>query len=151
MRVKTDLRTLACLLVTLALTCGASAPALGASSSNAIINDCQATGRLTHSYTLSELQTALKSMPAYVKQYSNCSDVITQGIITVKHHKQTGPTDGGGGSFLPTPVIIILVVLILAAVTFGAIAIRQRRGGSPAAPPDAPPADGPPPGTGPPA
>jgi hypothetical protein len=134
MRSIPKLRALACLVVTVALAGGAVAPALGASStSSVIINDCQATGKLSHSYTLAELQTALNTMPAYVKQYSSCYDVITQGIITVKHHKQTGPSGGGGGSFLPTPVIIVLVVLILAAVTFGAIAIRQRRGSDPPA------------------
>jgi hypothetical protein len=133
MRSIPNLRALACLVVTVALAGAAVAPALGASSaSSVIINDCQATGKLSHSYTLSELQTALNTLPAYVKQYSSCYDVITQGILTVKHGKQTGPK-GGGGSFLPTPVIVILVVLILAAVTFSAIAIRQRRGSDPPA------------------
>ncbi len=142
-----DLRRIVCLLAALALAVATAAPALGATSptAKAIINDCQSTGRLTHSYTLSELQDALNTMPAYVKQYSNCYDVVTQGIITVKHHKQTGSGGGsgggGGGSFLPTPVIVILVVVILAAVTFGAIAIRQRRsgpGGGVTPPPDEP-------------
>jgi hypothetical protein len=147
MSAKLNLRALACAAATLALAAAAS-PALGASTSKAIINDCQSNGKLTHSYTLSELQNALSTMPAYVKQYSNCYDVITQGILTVKHNKPTGPS-GGGGSFLPTPVIVVLVVLILAGVTFGAIAIRQRRAGPGAAGPgeDLPPREGPPDGS----
>lgn len=118
---------LACAVATLAIASLSAAPAMAAGG-NPIINDCQANGRLTHSYSLKDLRHALAIMPASVKQYSNCYDVISQGIETVKHGKTTG-RKGGGGSFLPTPVIIVLVVLILAAVTFGAIAIRQRRAG----------------------
>ncbi|MGH2896366.1 MAG: hypothetical protein ACRDPM_24290 [Solirubrobacteraceae bacterium] len=127
-------------VIALALTSVSAGPAVAASG-NAVINDCQSFGKLTHNYTLQELRHALAVMPASVKQYTSCYDVITQGILTVKAGKTTGPK-GGGGSFLPTPVIIILVVLILAGVTFGAIAIRQRR---------ASPGDGDPPdsGTGP--
>jgi hypothetical protein len=140
MRGRTTPLALACAITVLALA-GLAAPAAPAAGGNPIINDCQSTGRLTHDYTLKELQHALAVMPASVKQYTSCYDVITQGILTVKAGHQTGPKNGGGGSFLPTWVIVILVVLVLAAVTFGAIAIRQRRTGAgdgvPPAPPDA--------------
>jgi hypothetical protein len=120
----------ACAVVALAVAgLGTGAPAALGAGGNAIINDCQSTGKLSHSYTLAELRHALAVMPASVKQYTSCYDVITQGILTVRSGKKTGPTGGSGGSFLPTPVIIILVVLILAAVTFGALAIRRRRMG----------------------
>jgi hypothetical protein len=146
MRGRTNSRALACALAVLALSGLAAPVALGAGG-NAIINDCQSTGRLTHSYTLQQLQHALAVMPATVKQYTSCYDVINQGILTVRAGHETGPTGGGGGSFLPTWVIVILVVLVLAAVTFGAIAIRQRRAGPGG---DAPPATGGPgPGDGP--
>jgi hypothetical protein len=119
---------------------GAGTGSAGAAAGgNAVIDDCQSNLKLTHNYTLQELRHALAVMPASVKQYTSCYDVITQGILTVKAGKTTGPK-GGGGSFLPTPVIIILVLLILAGVTFGAIAIRQRR---------ASPGDGDPPESGP--
>jgi hypothetical protein len=131
-----------CAVTVLALA-GLCAPAALAAGGNAIINDCQSTGRLTHNYTLKELQHALAVMPASVKQYTSCYDVITQGILTVKAGHETGPKGGGGGSFLPTWVIVILVVLVLAAVTFGAMAIRQRRSGpGDGAPPAPPPAGG---------
>jgi hypothetical protein len=137
MRGRRALVAAACAVVALAVTgLGAGAPAALGAGGNAIINDCQSTGKLSHSYTLAELRHALAVMPASVKQYTSCYDVITQGILTVRSGKKTGPTGGSGGSFLPTPVIIILVVLILAAVTFGALAIRRRRmgpdGGEPA-------------------
>jgi hypothetical protein len=141
MRGTLRLLAIACAVSAMALA-GLSAGAAVAASGNAVINDCQSTGKLTHSYTLQELRHALAVMPASVKQYTSCFDVVTQGVLTVKGGKTTGPK-GGGGSFLPTPVIIILVVLILAGVTFGALAIRQRRAG---------PGDGDPPegGVGPP-
>ena len=122
-------------IAALAVTGLGATSALAAGGGNAILTDCQVNGKLTHSYTLKELRHALAIMPASIKQYTNCSDVIFQGIAAVSHGKTTGPT-GGGGSFLPTPVIIILVVLILVGVTFGAFAIRQRRA--------APAGDGPP-------
>ncbi|HEY2317754.1 MAG TPA: hypothetical protein VGH67_05605 [Solirubrobacteraceae bacterium] len=128
MRGRTTLLAVACAVAALAVS-GAGAPIALAAGGNAIINDCQSTGRLSHNYTLQELRHALAVMPASVKQYTSCYDVISQGILTVRSGKKTGPTGGSGGSFLPTPVIIILVVLILAAVTFGALAIRRRRTG----------------------
>jgi hypothetical protein len=140
MRGRTNLAGAACAALCLALV-GAWAPVALGAGGNAIINDCQSTGRLSHSYTLQELRHALAVMPASVKQYTSCYDVISQGVLTVQSGKKTGPSGGSGGSFLPTPVIIILVILILAAVTFGALAIRRRRAG--AAPGDPPPAGGP--------
>ena len=126
----------------LAVTGLGAGPALaaGTAGANAVLTDCQANGRLTHSYTLKELRHAMAIMPASLKQYTSCVDVITQGIFNVRHGHVTGSSKGGG-SFLPTPVIIVLVVLILAGVTFGALAIRQRRGGPPggASPPDGAP------------
>jgi hypothetical protein len=141
MRGKLRLLAVACAI---ALPVLATAPgAQAASPVGAILKECTS-GQLSHSYTLAQLRKALAQMSASEKQYTSCVDVITQGILTVKAGKTTGPK-GGGGSFLPTPVIIILVVLILAGVTFGALAIRQRRAGSggPGSPDDAPgPPDG---------
>jgi hypothetical protein len=104
-------------------------PSALAAGGNAIINDCESNGQLAHAYTLPELEHALAVMPASVKEYTNCPDVIQRAIATAKRRHGTVPAGGSsGGSFLPTPVIVILVVLILAAVTFGALAIRRRRG-----------------------
>jgi hypothetical protein len=133
MRSRKPLIALACAVAMLACSAVTAGPALAAG--NAAINDCQSNGKLTHNYTVSELRHALAVMPASVKEYSNCSDVINQAILTAvgKGSNTTGgPGTSSGGSFLPTPVIIILVVLVLAGVTFGAIAIRRRRqGGGP--------------------
>jgi hypothetical protein len=119
--------TLACATVALAGAVSGVPSALAAGG-NVIINDCESNGQLTHSYTLKELQHALAVMPASVKEYTNCPDVIQQAIAAAKRHHGSVPAGGSsGGSFLPTPVIVILVLLILAAVTFGAVAIRRRR------------------------
>jgi hypothetical protein len=139
------LLVLVCAVLAVAASGFSAAPALAAG--NAIINDCQSHGALTHPDTVAELRHALAVMPATVKQYTNCYDVIQAAIISARKHNGTLPvSSGGGSSFLPTPVIIIIVVLILAALTYGALAIRRRRGddggpgsggapgGSPAAP-----------------
>lgn len=121
--------------------------ALGANTvGNAVLQDCNKNGVITHNFTLSELRHALAVMPASDKVYGDCPDAITAAIFKVKHHQPIAATSGSGGSFLPTPVIVILVVLILAAVTFGALALRRRR----AAPGDRPDDGDPPAGTEPP-
>jgi H+/Cl- antiporter ClcA len=128
-----------CAALALAVAGTVAAPALAAGG-NAIINDCESNGQLTTHYSLQALDHALAVMPASVKQYTDCYDVIARAIATAKTRSGTVSTStgGSGGSFLPTPVIIILVVLILAGVTFGAIAVRRRQ----AARPSDGPADG---------
>jgi hypothetical protein len=128
MTVSRRLFALICAVAALGATAAATPPALAAG--NAIINDCQANGQLTHPYTVRQLNHALSVMPASVKQYTSCFDVVQNALVSARKHNGTAPAsggNGGGSSFLPTPVIIILVALILAAVTFGALAIRRRR------------------------
>ncbi|MFZ0088711.1 MAG: hypothetical protein WAL63_04340 [Solirubrobacteraceae bacterium] len=145
MRRWTHLIALLSAAATLAVVVGGAAPALAAGG-NPVINNCESQGRLTTTYSLAQLQHALAIMPASVKQYTNCYDVIQSAIQAAKQHKTGTVTDSSssGGSFLPTPVIVILVILILAAITFGAIAIRRHRAGAGPAGPgdDAPPPAG---------
>jgi hypothetical protein len=127
---KHRLQVLIAVLATVAaLTSGAlAAPAAGASLSP-VVADCNAHGRLTRTYTLAELQLALSTLPADVKEYTNCSDVISRALLaqTANHSDGGGSGGGSGGSFLPTPVIVVLVVLVLAGATFAAVAVRRRR------------------------
>jgi hypothetical protein len=113
------------------LTGGALAvPSAWAAAGNPIINDCEASGQLTHAYTLSQLRHALAVMPASVKQYTNCYDVIEKALIQARKTGTAGPAPSGGGaggSFLPTPVIVILAVLVVAALGFGGLALARRR------------------------
>jgi H+/Cl- antiporter ClcA len=124
------LLALICTAAAMGATAFATPPALAAG--NAIINDCQSNGQLTHPYTVAQLRHALSVMPASVKQYTSCFDVVQNALVSARKNHGTTPVSSskGSSSFLPTPVIIILVVLILGALTFGALAIRRRRGGA---------------------
>jgi hypothetical protein len=115
----------------LALSLVAALPAQ-ASVGSAALADCNAHDTLTHVYTSAELQDALATMPATMKEYTDCQDVINRALNTALgsgHGKAGGGSGGGGGSSFPTAVVVILVVLALAAATFGALEVRRRRGG----------------------
>jgi hypothetical protein len=150
-------------LTVLALGCALSvgAPALAVAASNGTaaqaITECNDQGRLTQTYTPQVLRQALSQMPADVREYTNCFDVIERQLfkqIGKSGSVATGTaTSSSGDSFLPTWLIVVIVVLALAALTFGALALRRRRApagpGAPGAPdePTAPPPGdpGPPP------
>ncbi|HWE08043.1 MAG TPA: hypothetical protein VG325_01735 [Solirubrobacteraceae bacterium] len=105
---------------------------------NPIINDCQTHGELTQTYTLQQLRHALAVMPASIKQYTDCYDVIQRALIQARKTGKGGAApagSGSGGSFLPTPVIIVLAVLVVAALGFAGMALARRR---------RPPSSGPP-------
>jgi hypothetical protein len=113
----------------------AAAPAALAGPGSAVLADCNSHGKLTRHYTTAQLRNALATMPATLKEYTNCNDVIQAALLAAvsnKHVTDTG-SSGSGGSFLPTWLVVILVLLALAAATLAAIAIRRRRGGPPAA------------------
>jgi hypothetical protein len=108
-----------------------AAPALGAGQSPAVA-DCNAHAQLTRTYTAKQLQNALATMPADIKEYTDCYDVIQRALLAQVSGRQAGgsrDSHGSGGSFLPTPVIVVIVLLALAAATFGALALRRRAGG----------------------
>ena len=145
-------RAITVLALGCALTVGAPALAGAASSGTAAqaITDCNDHSRLTQSYSSPVLRQALAQMPADVREYTDCFDVIERQLF--KQLGQSGAAGGGsasssGSSGLPTWLIVVIVVLALAAITFGALALRRRR--TPPGPggPDGPdgPA-GPPPG-----
>jgi hypothetical protein len=116
----------------------AAPPALAAQ--NPAITDCVAHVTLKGTYTSAQLRTALSTMSADVKEYTDCYDVIQRALLAQiggSHQKGNGSGSDSSGSFLPTPLIVVLVLLALGAVTFGAVAIRRRRGeGEPPLPRD---------------
>ena len=94
-----------------------------------LIADCNADGKLTHQYQAAELRTALNTLPADVREYTDCYDVIQRQLLAQLGQEPgtgTNASSTSSGSFLPTPVIVVLVLLLLIAVTFGAIALRRR-------------------------
>jgi hypothetical protein len=152
-------RAITVLALGCALTVGAPALAGAAASGTAAqaITDCNDHGRLTQSYSPQVLRQALSQMPADVREYTDCFDVIERQLF--KELGKSGAAGGGtasnssGGSGLPTWLIVVIVVLALAAITFGALALRRRRTppgpgapGGPGGPAGPPPGDpGPPP------
>jgi hypothetical protein len=97
------------------------------------IAECNATGTLTHHYSAAVLQHALATMPADIKEYTDCYDVIQRALLAQVSGRHAGGSNrdsgGSGGTFLPTPVIVVIVVLAVAAASFGFLALRRRGGG----------------------
>jgi hypothetical protein len=104
-----------------------AAPPASARLSRAVA-DCNTNTRLTQTYTEGELRTALNTMPADIKEYTDCYDVIQRALLAdIGGIKAGGASNGGGGSsFLPTPLLIVLGVLVVGAAGFAVIAYRQR-------------------------
>ncbi len=119
--------------IVLVLLCAIAAAALAApaamAAANPVVVDCTSHNRLTHRYTVGQLRTALATMPADVKEYTSCPDVIQRALNDQLGglHASGGGSGSGGGSFLPTPVIVLLVLLILGGATFAAVAMRRGR------------------------
>jgi hypothetical protein len=94
--------------------------------------DCTTHNALTRHYPVAQLQHALATMSAEVKEYTSCGDVIQRALdseLSGLHVSGGGGSGGGGsggGSFLPLPVIIVLVVLLLSGVGYGAVQVRRR-------------------------
>lgn len=126
MRRRVHLIAATCAVLALSGLFAATTPA-AMSPVQQILKQCN-TG-LTQHFTLSQLEQALRAMPATQRQYSGCYNVVQQAITRAKG-RSGGAGGGSGGSFLPTPVIVIIVLLILAGITFGAIAVRRRQSGA---------------------
>jgi cobalamin biosynthesis Mg chelatase CobN len=54
------------------------APSLAHASGAAVIRDCEQHGQLTGHYSQADLNSALNSMPADLKEYSNCEEAVQQ-------------------------------------------------------------------------
>ncbi|HET7049138.1 MAG TPA: hypothetical protein VFI54_12820 [Solirubrobacteraceae bacterium] len=111
---------------TLLAVCLLAAAPASARVSKPVI-DCNTNSRLTHTYTEAQLRTALNTMPADIKEYTNCYDVIQRALLAeiggIK--ADGGGTGGGGSSFLPTPLLIVLGVLVVGAGVLAVIARRR--------------------------
>lgn len=116
------------LLALAALAVAVPASASAAGKLPQAVADCNAHARLTSHYTAAQLRSALNSMPADIKEYTNCYDVIQKALLAQigSIGGNGGDSGGGGSSFLPTPLLIVLIVLVVAAIGFGIVALRQR-------------------------
>ena len=118
------------LFVTVAAFSASLAAASSALASGAqVLADCNATSRLSRTYSTADLRAALRTMPADIKEYTDCYDVIKRAELAQISGVQSGErtaSESSGGSFLPAPLIVALVLLVLAAGGFGIMAIRRR-------------------------
>lgn len=104
-------------------------PAQGAGLSKAVV-DCETNGKLTQSYTITQLREALATIPVAVNQYSICHDVLQRALdAKLAAIRGSGGSGSGGGSFLPTWLLIVLVVLVLGGAGSAVAALRRRRRG----------------------
>jgi hypothetical protein len=102
-------------------------PSAAAAGLSAPVQDCNAHGPLTGHYTVAQLRSALATMPADVKEYTNCGDVIQRALLAqLAGLKGRGGSGGGGESFLPTPLIVVLALLVVGGTGFGVYAWRRR-------------------------
>lgn len=106
----------------------AAAPA-GAAGLSPPAADCYAHTHLTRTYTAAQLRNALATMPADIREYSDCYDVINRALLQKIGKLSGGGSSGSGGSFLPVWLIALLAALVVAGAGFGAVALRHRRGG----------------------
>ena len=87
-------------LLALAAVGAGAAPALAAP--NAVLSDCNTNGALTHHYSRADLQAALNVMPADVKEYTNCYDVISRALLAsaggTSHGRGASGTGGAVGA-----------------------------------------------------
>jgi hypothetical protein len=105
----------------------APAPLAQAAGLSPAVADCNTHAALTHHYTVAQLRNALATMPADIKEYTNCPDVIQRALLAqIGGVTGSGGSGSGGGSFLPTPLIVVLVLLILAGGGFAVYAWRRR-------------------------
>lgn len=74
----------------------AAAPTTASAS---IISDCTADNSIDGNYSVSDLQDALKDVPADVDQYFGCSDLIRQELLNKAHDDsdEDGGKSGKGG------------------------------------------------------
>lgn len=79
-------------VIAVATTIFAVAPTTASAS---IISDCTADNSIDGNYSVSDLQDALKSVPADVDQYYGCSDLIRQELLNKAH--DDSDDDGGKG------------------------------------------------------
>jgi len=119
-------------VLTLGWFCALALPAAaGAAGLAPPVADCYTHGgQLTHSYTAAQLRHGLATMPADIREYSACYDVLQRALLAKIGRLSGGDSAGGGGSFLPTWLIVLLAVLVSGGAGFGALAVRNRRAGA---------------------
>jgi hypothetical protein len=114
-------------------TCLAAPGPAGALSR--VVKDCNAHNQLTGHYTVGQLRTALATMPADVKEYTPCYQLIQNQLFRQLGKPVPGTGGAGssnsGGSFISIPVLIAVIVVVLAGAGLALRAARRGGGGPP--------------------
>jgi hypothetical protein len=77
--------------------CALVLPAVASASPNQVIRDCQRDGDLDRKYSNEDLRKAEDNLPADVREYSDCGEVIASAVTAGAAKKNTGGGGGGGG------------------------------------------------------
>jgi hypothetical protein len=75
--------------------CALAMPAMAGASPNQVIRDCQRDGDLDRKYSNEDLRKAEDNLPADVREYSDCGEVIAAAVTAGSAKK--GDRGGGGG------------------------------------------------------
>jgi hypothetical protein len=95
-----------------------------------VIADCNTHTKLTQHYTVSQLRNALATMPADVKEYTSCYQIIQDQL----YHQLGKPVPGsagssGGGSGISAPILIVIIAIIVVGGGLAYAAWRRGAGG----------------------
>jgi len=86
-----------CACLAMCLTLCLALPGAASADSTAIYQDCNSDGVINGNYSKSDLQSALGSLPADLKQYSDCESAIQQALAGGGKHGHGGGGGNGGG------------------------------------------------------
>lgn len=111
----------------------AAAAGLGAQSAIAArspLSDCNAHNALTHHYSVAQLRHALATMPAEVREYTACYQIINDQMLRQLGQRIPGSSGGdsnsSGGSLISTPLLIVLIVIVVGGGGAALAAYRRR-------------------------
>jgi hypothetical protein len=130
------LRPLALAAAVVLALCALPAGAAATSAKLSPIADCKAhNGTLTQTYTLAQLEKALKQLSPSETEYTICNATISNAInadlgTKVKVINPPGSGSGGGGS--GTVILIVVIIVVILVGGGGALwAYRRNRAAGP--------------------
>jgi len=100
-------------------------------ASSPVIVDCVHHLRLTRHYSVTQLEQALKTMPADDAQYTDCPDVIRSQLLAQLGARRGGAALRGAdsqGSGFPVWAVAAIALVALGAIASAAAAAARRRG-----------------------
>jgi hypothetical protein len=109
------------------------APGVALAAGSPVIADCVRHLRLERRYSVTQLEQALRAMPADVSQYTDCADVIRSQLLAQIGARRSsartrpGAPGGPGESGFPVWAIAVLVAVALGGAGTALAAVRRGR------------------------